>query len=369
MIPNPRPADRPEQIAFAPGRVNLIGDHTDYNGGLALPMAIELGTRVAFRADRTGSLLITSDAEPEPAVIDLAELRAGSRYPAQLAPFWARYVAGVATAAGVGELVQGGTGAVTSRLPRGAGLSSSASLEVALALAFGGDALVETSSRMQIARACQDAEHRATGVKSGLMDQIAILFGATDHATLIDFGKRPDPLVQQVAIPDELEVLVVASTTSRRLAGSAYAARRAECIQASEIVGPLGSASVDSLAAIEDPVLAARARHVVTECARVRQFVEALESADFAAAGALMTASHLSLSRDFEVSTPELDSLVEDLVGDRHIFGARLTGAGFGGCAVALCRAGTVHPETVHPEERRRPSWVLRPSQGAQITQ
>lgn len=353
---------RREQVAFAPGRVNLIGDHTDYNGGLALPMAVRMGTQVSFSPNVTGSLVITSDAEPEPAVVDLTQVRSSARSPIQLEPFWARYAAGVATTPVVAHLLRGGTGTVTSNLPRGAGLSSSASLEVALALALGGDALVESTSKMELARACQDAEHRATGVKSGLMDQIAILFAATGHATLIDFSKHPSPSLQQVSIPEELEVLVVASATSRRLAGSAYARRRAECMQAAEIVGSLGSASIDSLAAIMDPVLAARARHVVTECRRVRHFVQALEGGDFAAAGASMTASHQSLSHDFEVSTPELDSLVEDLVSDRRILGARLTGAGFGGCAVALCRAGTIQPG-----EHGKPSWVIRPAQGAQL--
>jgi galactokinase len=325
--------------AFAPGRVNLIGDHTDTTGGLVLPLAVHLGTTVDVER-RGDEVRLRSDADEEPAIVPL-----GVVDPASASPAWARYVAGV-----VAEVrpAAGATGTVTTTLPVGAGLSSSAALEVSLALALG-----FTGSHVELALACQRAEHAASGVPSGIMDQLASAAGVAGSALLIDcttLERTPVPL------PADVEVVVVHSGESRALVGSAYADRRRECEAAEAEIGPLRSASVEAVATIRDPVVRRRARHVVTENARVREAAAALSAGDVAAAGRAMGASHASLRDDFEVSTPGLDRLVAELSGTPGVFGARLTGAGFGGCAVALARPGAV-----------RRGWVVRAVDGARL--
>ena len=323
--------------AFAPGRVNLIGDHTDYTGGWALPMAIEWGTTV--EVERGGARVeLTSSTDPEPAVVDLdvAEPRA-------VEPAWARYVAGVVA---VVKPETGAVGTVTTTLPVGAGLSSSAALEVAVALALGFE-----GTPHELALACQEAEHRASGVPSGVMDQLASAEGVEGHALLMDFAALE---VTPVPMPAGVDIVVVHSGQARALAGSAYAERRAQCEAASEIIGPLRDASEFHLARLENPLLRRRATHVVTENRRVLEFVDCLWMGDLAGAGRLMAASHASLATDFEVSTPALDALVAELSAVPGVYGARLTGAGFGGCVVALADAGS-------PVR----GWRLHPSAGA----
>ena len=309
--------------AVAPGRVNLIGDHTDYTGGYVLPMAVHLATTVELEpgGDR---VRLESQEQAEPAVVPL-----DVDDPAAVEPGWARYVAGV-----VAELrpTVGGRGRVSTTLPVGAGLSSSAALEVAVALALGFD-----GSALELARLCQRAEQRASGVPCGIMDQLASAAGIAGHALLIDCTSET---VSPVPLPADVEVVAVHSGVSRELSGSAYAERRAACERAAELVGPLRAASVADLVAIADPVVRGRARHVITENQRVRAMADALAADDPVAAGRLMVESHASLRDDFEVSTPELDQLVEHLRVTRGVYGARLTGAGFGGCVVALCEPG-----------------------------
>ena len=310
---------------FAPGRVNLIGDHTDYTGGFVLPMAVHLGTTVD--AEPTSDLVqLASDQDPEVAVVALNEGE-----PRSVEPSWARYIAGV-----VAELRPrtGLRGRVCSTLPLGAGLSSSASLEVAVALALG-----FKGTPLELAQACQRAEQRASGVPCGIMDQLTSAAGRAGHALLIDcscFSIRP------VRRPDGIDVVAVHSGESRRLVGSAYADRKADCDEAARLIGPLRQATVSDLAGIRDRRIRRRARHVITENARVLAFAEAWEEGDMVAAGQLMEASHASLRDDFEVSTTALDSLVERLRGTPGVLGARLTGAGFGGCAVALAEPGAL---------------------------
>jgi galactokinase len=311
--------------AFAPGRVNLIGDHTDYTGGFALPMAIDLGTTVSIE-EGGNAVELRSSVEPEPAIVpigvaDLAAVR----------PQWALYVAGVVSA--VRPRV-GGRGTVTTTLPVGAGLSSSAALELAVALALGFD-----GTAVELARTCQHAEQVASGVPCGIMDQLASASGREGEALLIDCASLE---VTGLPLPEEIEVLAVHSGRARALAGSEYAKRRAQCAEAAAIVGPLRNAAVADLTAITDPILRRRARHVVTENQRVLGFAQALRAGDLAVAGKLMSASHASLRDDFEVSTPALDDLVRLLAGRPGVAGARLTGAGFGGCVVALVERGAV---------------------------
>jgi galactokinase len=338
-------------LASAPGRVNLIGDHTDYTGGLVLPIAIDLGTEVTWLPDAGREVRLTSGADHRPVVFPC-----DVREPSSFGAGWGRYVAGVIAAIGP---VAGGRGRVETTLPLGAGLASSASLEVALALAFGfeGEAL-------DLALACQRAEHIAAGVPCGIMDQLAVAAGQAGHAILIDCASFD---VQAVPIPASAEIVVVHSGEARKLIGSGYADRREQCERAETIIGPLRSATLGEVEQIPDPVLRRRAHHVVSENARVRACAAALRAGDVRSAGALLDASHASLRDDFEVSTPALDALVNRLRAAPGVHGARLTGAGFGGCAVALCDPGAgaaAAPGSVvvHAVEgaRRAPGAALR---------
>jgi len=324
--------------AFAPGRVNLIGDHTDYTGGWAMPMAVEWGTTVEVR--RHGSRVELTSAD----VAGSAVIPLGVGEPRLVEPEWARYVAGVVA---VVRPEQGAVGTVRTTLPIGAGLSSSAALEVAVALALGFDA--DPSS---LALACQRAEHLATGVPSGAMDQMASICGLAGHALLLDCTSLD---VTPVAVPAGVDVVVVHSGQSRALTGSLYARRRAECEAAAATVGPLRNASAGDLHPL-DGVLRCRARHVVTENRRVLDFAACLRVGDLRGAGRLMRASHRSLAEDFEVSTPALDALVDELSAMPGVYGARLTGAGFGGCVVALADASS-------PVR----GWRLHASAGARV--
>lgn len=328
-------------VAYSPGRVNLIGDHTDYSGGLVCPMAINLGTTV--RVQRGGDCVhLTSAADPLPAALALA-----LSDPRKVEPPWARYVAGV-----VSELRPriGATGTVTTTLPIGAGLSSSAALELAFALVMGAG----PDDPAALADLCQRAEQRASGVPCGIMDQLVCATGLAGHAILIDCTTRERI---PVAIPADVEIVVVDSGQTRALAGSQYAARRSEVEAAARSLGlPLRDA--ENPTTIGDPVLRRRARHVISENHRVRDFVEALRSADPASGGRLMTESHISLRDDFEVSTPVVDALVAQLTATDGVWGARMTGAGFGGCVVALTRPGALAGWS---------AWVVTASDGARI--
>jgi galactokinase len=345
--------DRPPTTtrARAPARVNLIGDHTDYCGGLTLPMAVNLYTEVVLESSPEPVVLLSSSEEGGLARVDL-ETVVDTAHVRALEPAWARYVAAIAL---VLPVVRGGHGRVTSGIPTGAGLSSSAALEVALALALGFE-----GGPFALARACQRAEHIASGVPCGLMDQLTSTAGVAGHALLIDFAVPGDPRIEPVALPPGLEVVVVHSGRRRDLASSEYALRREECQAAASIVGPLGRADQSDLASISDGPLRRRARHVITENERVRVTARALMDDRPDVAGEAMSASHSSLAHDFECSTPELDSLVADLVSIPGVYGARLTGAGFGGCAVALCERGAVDLSRFDT-----PGWCLEPVAGA----
>lgn len=339
-----------EQRAFAPGRVNLLGDHTDYTGGFSLPMAIGLGTTVRWRPGPGGtSLRITSDDEAEP--VELAPgIADGSQPPSAVGPRWARYVAAGAALARPGR---GGELAVSSTLPIGSGLSSSTSLVIAVALALG----AASSDPLELAHAAQAAEQAACGVPGGLLDQIAIVASRPGCGLLLDCGRltwRP------VRLPEDVAVVVVDSGEARALAASSYGERRRACDEAARIVGPLAQASLADLAQIADPVLRRRARHVVSENRRTLAFADALAAGDAAGAGRLMDESHASLAGDFAVSTRRLDELCAGLRSLPGVHGARPTGAGFGGCVVALTEPGTELPPGLAPRW-----WPVRPAGGA----
>lgn len=311
--------------AFAPGRVNLIGDHTDYTGGLACPIAVDLGTTTTL--ERGGDeVRIASDQQPLEAVVplDVAD-------PMVVRPRWARYVAGVVS---VLRPAAGGVGTMTSTVPVGAGMSSSAALELSVALALGFQ-----GSPLDLALAGQRAEHAAVGVPCGLLDQLASACGREGHAMVVDFTTLD---IEHVPMPPGCEVVVVHTGVARELAGtSAYADRRAECERAEAEIGPLAAADLDAVATLDDE-LRRRARHVVSENARVRGFAAALRSGDLVTAGRLMGESHASLAADFEVTTEALDTLAARLASLPGVFGTRMTGAGFGGCVVALAEPGAV---------------------------
>ncbi|MGI9578934.1 MAG: galactokinase [Microthrixaceae bacterium] len=319
----------PQRVrARASGRVNLIGDHTDYMGGLAMPMTINHSTVV--EGVRGGdSLSLVSDSARGRVEVGLPV-----KDPGAAEPEWARYPAAVAAELhAAGALPGGFAGAVTSDVPRGAGLSSSAALEIAVALALGSPLPESEKEATELAKLCQRAEHAAVGLPSGLMDQLSICTGRSGHATLIDFDSLE---VEQVAMQTDAHIWVIHSGQARRLDSSAYAERRRSAEAAEELLGPLPRADLSAIGALADPLLARRARHVRSECDRVRQFAEFMAQGDLGSAGSVMAASHASLRRDYEVSTPALDQLVDALASIGSVYGARLTGAGFGGCVVAL---------------------------------
>ena len=319
----------------APGRVNLIGEHTDYNDGFVLPMAIErrVTIRVTPRLDRQAILRTAHD--PDPCRIDLAsDVEPVPRH-------WSNYPRGVVAGyRRAGFDIPGFDAEITSSLPVGAGLSSSAALEVATATA------IETlcGGRLPTAEKallCQRAEHDHAGVPCGIMDQFAVCFGRAGHALLIDCRTRE--VVRHVAVDAAVRVLVIDCGVKHDLADGEYATRRAECAEAAGLLGvaSLRDATETRLAAAELPAsLRARARHVITENSRTLGFVGALAGRDWRAAGRLMAESHRSLARDYEVSCTELDRLVEIAADVPGVHGCRMTGGGFGGCAVALVAAG-----------------------------
>jgi galactokinase len=292
--------------------VNLIGDHTDYTGGLVLPMAIDRHTTLSHDPI-DGQTVLTSDDTSDPS--------------------WLRYPEAVAAEMReAGMAVRRIRGHITTTIPVGAGLSSSAALEIATALAFGFD-----GDATELALLARRAEHRATGVPTGIMDQLCIASARAGHATLIDCRTLG---VTHVPVPDEVS-FVVRFVAHRTLAGSGYAERVAECAAAEREIGPLRDATPADTARITDATARARARHVVSENARVTAFAAAMRAGDWQGAGGLMTASHRSLDADYGVSTPAMNTAVSELVATPGVLGARMTGGGFGGCVVAMCRPGT----------------------------
>jgi galactokinase len=319
-------------IASAPGRINLIGEHTDYNGGFVLPCAV--GRRVAVAAGYGGGrggfqthLYSTNFDEAR---------RMGSEKDSS----WADYPRGVAWAFGeAGREVGVFRAAYAGDVPLGSGLSSSAAIEAATALAL--DALFGLGmDRRELAVLCQRAENEFVGVQSGIMDQYASLLCEEGFALLVDCRS-----LEAQSVPLDLEkvnltLLVCDTRVERGLADTGYNDRRAACERAAEALGvkQLRDAREDELGQLSGEELK-RARHIVTENARVLEATEALRAGDFPELGRLMYASHASMRDDFEISTRELDAFVE-LAEAAGAPGARLTGAGFGGCAIALARTG-----------------------------
>ena len=335
---------RPEGVWSAPGRVNLVGEHTDYNLGYVLPFAIADRAYVAVGRRAERRLGMSSLQYPgEPVEVDLDDLRPGSLRG------WSRYVAGVVWAyhrrgmAGPGvDLILDG------RVPAGAGLSSSASIECAVEAAYG-DLLGRTAEPVWRAQLAQKAENDFVGVPCGLLDQMASVGGVEGHALFFDtlgLAVRPVPLDPERS---GLALIVADTGVAHALADGGYAARRADCEAAASLLGAASLRQVPDLAGqldrLEDPVLARRARHVASENQRVLDVVDSLAAGDWTRVGQAMYASHASLRDDYEVSCPELDLTVECLRAAGAL-GARLTGGGFGGSVVALVAAERVDSAT-----------------------
>jgi len=321
-------------VGRAPGRVNLIGEHTDYNAGLCLPLALAQATtvRATARHDRRVSVRSAQQGEPWTGTLD----RTG---PGQVEG-WASYAAGVLWALGeLGWEVPGVDLEVDSTVPMGAGLSSSAALECAVAVTVAGllGHALTREVRHTLVTVCRRAESEVAGAPTGGLDQTVSLLAAPGSALLIDFrdgSLRDVPLGWDDA---GLRLLVVDTRVSHALVDGGYAARRADCEAAASALGlsSLREAGLEDLDRIEHHRPRARARHVVSENTRVEASVEAIGTRDWARLGSLMTASHVSLRDDFDVSCDELD-LVVDTALQAGALGARMTGGGFGGSAIAL---------------------------------
>ena len=350
---------RPELAFAAPGRANLIGEHTDHNDGFVLPVALELTTVVAGRRAQ-GTVRLTSLDQPGEVEVELATAR-GPR------AGWGRYVSAVVKALlDEGLPLEGFEGVLASDVPLGSGLSSSAALEVAIARAL----VTQETDPVKLARICRRAENRYVGVQSGIMDQLASAGARAGHALLIDCLSET---VDQVPFPDQLSILVVDSGVRRELGDSGYNQRRTECRDAAEALGvpSLRHARREDLGRIEG-VLLARARHVVTENERVLEAAAALRRADFASLGRLFRASHESLSGDFDASTPEVDLLVDIAASTEGVVGARLTGGGWGGCTVNLVLASRASEVALIILQRYESGtgrvaryWISGPAEGA----
>jgi galactokinase len=331
------------RIFCAPGRVNLIGEHTDYNDGFVMPAAIDLATYIAIAPHDDRTLVIASEAFDQPAEFNL------DRHAPHGTGHWSDYVRGVAV-----ELLQAGIrlrGAnllIVSRLPTGSGLSSSAAVEVATALALLALADV-TMDRVALARLCQRAENEYVGARVGIMDQFASANGQANHALMLDCRSLDFRLLP---LPEHVRLVIANTMVKHSIASGEYNARRAECETAVRLL----ARKIPGIRALRDvspadleryrkelpETVYQRARHVVTEDERVVRAAEALTDGDLRAFGQLMRRSHLSLRDDYEVSCDELDVMVEIAAKLPGCYGARMTGGGFGGCTVNLVEADAV---------------------------
>jgi galactokinase len=333
------------RVIRAPGRVNLIGEHTDYNDGFVCPMAIEPQVTVATRSRDDGKVRLASAAFPGE-IVEFSvqeKIKRGN-------PTWANYSRGVAAELiGAGIPLTGLEALFTNNLPVGGGLSSSAAIEVSTAFSFLALAGLKMDP-MRLALICQKAEHDYAQVPVGIMDQMIVASAQAEKATLFDCRHLTK---QYVSIDDkELRVLICNSMVKHELTGGEYAVRRKQCEQAVAFFrkqDPAITALRDvtmkqiesAIGKLEDVILR-RARHVVGENARCSEAAAALEHREYERAGELMVQSHHSLRDDYEVSCPELDFLAVEAMKVKGVYGARMTGGGFGGCIVALCQPRSV---------------------------
>jgi galactokinase len=334
----------PRWIVAAPGRVNVIGEHTDYNDGFVLPMAIERYAVMAadLTSDGRKTIQICDTSDAEPAVIDLsAPVKPGR-------PKWSNYPRGVVAGFQARGIESPGLDVLLhSTVPLGGGLSSSAALEVCTAT------LLETATGKTIdpvekALLCQQAEHQFAGVPCGIMDQFISVMGRKNHLLLLDCRSRRTEFVPMD--DPAVALLIINTNVKHELAGGEYAKRRAQCESAAKALGvsSLRDANAGTLADAKsrmDEVIYRRARHVIGEIERTLHAAEGIRASNWPGVGNLMYASHASLRDDYEVSCRELDALVEiaECIGIKGgVFGCRMTGGGFGGCTVALVKADAI---------------------------
>lgn len=339
----------PEFLARAPGRVNLIGEHTDYNDGFVLPLAIERAVYIAFTPHDAPRVDVRALDQGESGTIDLAA-------PARGGPAWLEYLRGCAVALrDAGHQPAGWSGSLAGDVPPGAGLSSSAALELATLRAFATAGGLPWDAPAMAALG-QRAENAWVGVHCGIMDQMISSAGEAGHALLIDCRSLA---LTPVPLPPAVVVVVMDTGTRRGLMDSAYNARRAQCEAAARHFGvpalrDVTPARFEQEAGALDAVTRRRARHVVTENARTVRAAEALRRGDVATVGRLMDLGHESLRDDFAVSSAALDAIVAIARAQDGCFGARMTGAGFGGCAVALVERAAVGRFTAAVREEYR---------------
>jgi len=355
-------------LARAPGRVNLLGEHTDYNDGFVLPMAIDRSAYIALRPRADRKVVLRSLDFDQEVEFDLADLKKGDG--------WVEYVKGTAwSLQDAGLTLRGFDGVMAGDVPIGAGLSSSAALEVASARAF--QAISESRwDPVASAKWAQRAENKWIGVNCGIMDQMISAAGQEGHALMIDCR---DLSMKAVPLPPKTVVVVLDTSTRRGLQDSAYNERRSQCEKAAKMLGQksLRDVSKAELTRRWDSmpdVTRRRAHHVVTENARVLSAIKATEKKDAATFGKRMYESHRSLQKDYEVSSEALDAMVAAARQAPGVFGARMTGAGFGGCAVALVEEKKVARFVAATEKAYRAKmnlqpaiYVCRPSAGAEI--
>ena len=321
----------------APGRVNLIGEHTDYNGGYVLPMTIPQRTVVELKATGGGRATLRSGNLPEHKAVFSYELGREAR-----AGAWADYVQGVTKLlAGEGYILGGFEALVNSTVPIGSGLSSSAALEVAMMRALR-EAFALDLDDLAIAKLGQRVENEFVGARVGIMDQMVSSLGGDGAALFID---TLDFSFKRVTLPADTDLVVINSGVRHSNSGGGYNTRRSECEQACGLLGvkllrEVPSTGLARVEALPEP-LRRRARHVVTENQRVLDAVRAISEGDMKELGRLFVESHKSMRDDYEVSVPEIDLLVELARGESGVYGARLTGGGFGGSIVILARRGT----------------------------
>jgi galactokinase len=320
---------KPEFIVRAPGRVNLIGEHTDYNDGFVLPMAIDHAVWIGLTPRADSTVRVRSlDLEVDSA-FDLHSLAKGEG--------WLEYIKGVADQLQkAGHELRGFDAVMTGDVPRGAGLSSSAAVELATARAFAAVSGFEWDAA-QMAKISQKAENQWVGVNCGIMDQMASAASKAGYALFLDCRTLE---IQHAPLPENTSVVILDTSTRRGLVDSAYNERRSQCEEAARWYGvkALRDVSVDDLKRESglSEVVMKRARHIVTENARVLEAVQVMKAGNVKRLGELFNASHASLRDDFEVTNEALNQIVECAQEQSSCYGARMTGAGFGGCAVAL---------------------------------
>lgn len=345
----------PEWWIRAPGRVNLIGEHTDYNDGFVLPIAIERQIEIALRPRSDAQILVYSLDYQQTAQIDLNHLTHAEHR-------WADYLMGVAWAMQQEGLpLLGWEGVLWGNIPRGAGLSSSAALEVAVGRAFAALSAPNLEA-VRLARLAQKAETDWVGVRCGIMDQMASVCSKQGHALLLDCRSLE---YQHIPLPAGTVIVILDTGTRRGLVDSAYNERRAQCEAAARQMGvhALRDATLEQLERSPlDAITRQRARHVISENGRVLQAVEALQQSDLPRLGQLLNESHASLRNDFEVSSPALDAMVEIARQHPACHGARMTGAGFGGCALALVAQEAASDFAEFTAKRYQQATGLEPS-------